>query len=131
MIVVDTSAWIEFLTNDASSQSKAIKHLIESDAEIGITDIVLTEVLQGIKDDRDFHSVKELLMSFPIYQASGLDTFVAAANIYRECRRKGKTVRKTVDCIIAAICLENGFAIFHKDRDFDQIAACTNLKTLR
>lgn len=67
-------------------------------------------------------------MEFPIHQPKGIETYLRAAQIYQGCRRKGNTVRKTVDCIIAAICIENSLALLHKDSDFDRIRACAGLR---
>ena len=127
MILVDTSVWIDFLRGVNSVQRRTLHRLIEEEEDISITEIILTEILQGIKLDSDFKTMKDYLMEFPIYRPKGIETYIAAAGIYRDCRRKGKTVRKTVDCIIAAICMENGLTLFHKDSDFARIAACAPL----
>jgi predicted nucleic acid-binding protein len=131
MILVDTSVWIEFLRGENSVQRQALHRLIEEEEDISITEIILTEVLQGIRNDRDFRMTKDYLLEFPIFRPQGIETYLQAAHLYRECRKKGKTVRKTVDCIIAAICLENDLTLLHQDRDFDLIAACAGLKILR
>lgn len=131
MILVDTSVWIDFL-NGANSKERHILHrLIEDEEDISLTEIILTEILQGIKDNENFKRLKDYLLEFPIHKPKGTETYLKAAGIYRDCRKKGKTVRKTVDCIIAAICLENGLALFHKDNDFDIIEGCAGLKVLR
>ena len=127
MILVDTSVWIDFLRGVNSVQRRTLHRLIEEEEDISITEIILTEILQGIKLDSDFKTMKDYLMEFPIHRPKGIETYIAAAEIYRDCRRKGKTVRKTVDCIIAAICMENGLTLFHKDSDFARIAACAPL----
>jgi len=131
MILVDTSVWIDFLKGTNSPERHTLHRLIEEEEDISITEIIVTEILQGIKEDRDFETVKDYLLEFPIHRPKGIETYLKAAEIYRDCRKKGKTVRKTVDCIIAAICMENDLAIFHKDRDFDRIEECTGLKVLR
>ncbi len=131
MVVVDTSVWVDFLRGDNSAQRQTLHRLIEQEEDISLVDIVLTEILQGIKEERDFHRVKGYLLEFPIYRPKGIETYLRAAQIYRDCRKKGKTVRKTVDCIIAAICLENDMAILHKDSDFDIIEACAGLKVFK
>ena len=128
MIVVDTSVWIDFLRGANSRERHALHRLIEEEEELSITEIILTEILQGIKEDKDFRRLKDYLLHFPIHRPRGSETYLKAAEIYRECRKKGKTVRKTIDCIIATICLENDLTLFHKDRDFELIAACTELK---
>lgn len=131
MILVDTSVWIDFLKGTNSPERHLLHKLIEEEEDISITDIILTEVLQGIKEDRDFKMVKDYLLEFPVYKAKGIETYLMAAEIYRNCRKKGKTVRKTVDCIIAAICIENNLILLHKDSDFDIIEKCVGLKVLK
>ncbi|MEE9614794.1 MAG: PIN domain nuclease [Thermodesulfobacteriota bacterium] len=128
MILVDTSVWVDFLRGVNSRERRALHRLIEDDEDISITEIILTEILQGIKEDKDFKTVKDYLLEFPVHRPKGTETYLKAAGIYRDCRKKGKTVRKTVDCIIAAICIENNLTLLHKDSDFEQIGACTGLK---
>ncbi|MDH4226251.1 MAG: PIN domain nuclease [Deltaproteobacteria bacterium] len=130
MILVDASVWIDFL-NGANSRERRILHrLIEEENDISLAEIIVVEVLQGIKDDDSFKKVKDYLLEFPIWKPSGIETYLKAAEIYRICRKNGKTVRKTVDCVIAAICLENDLTLLHKDSDFERISACTGLKVL-
>jgi predicted nucleic acid-binding protein len=128
---VDTSVWIDFLRNVDSPHVRALDGLIEEEGDLSTTPIILTEVLQGISADPQFRALKRHFLDFPIYQPSGVETYVRAAQIYRQCRRRGSTVRSTVDCIIAAICIENGLTLLHKDADFDVIEACTALECYR
>jgi predicted nucleic acid-binding protein len=131
MILVDTSTWIDFLRGVNSSERQILHRLIEDEEEISITGIILTEILQGIKDDKKYQITKNYLLEFPIYEPSGINTYIDAARIYRECRNNGKTIRSTIDCIIAAICLENDLSILHKDRDYDVIRECIGLKVVK
>ena len=131
MILVDTSAWIDFLSGVNSPQRWMLHRLLEEDQEISITGIILTEILQGIKGDKNFQITRDHLLELPFVEPKGRVTYINAARIYRECRKKGKTIRSTVDCIIAAICLENGFSILHKDSDYAVIADCTGLKVIK
>jgi predicted nucleic acid-binding protein len=128
MILVDTSVWIDFLRGANSRERHTLHRLIEEEEDIALTEIILTEILQGIKGDKDFQAVKNYLLEFPIYRPKNVETYLKAAKIYRECKKKGKTVRKTVDCIIAAICLENDLTLLHNDSDFDHIKVCTALR---
>ena len=128
MILVDTSVWIDFLNGANTREQHVLHRLIEEEEDISITEIILTEILQGIKEDENFKRVKDYLLEFPIHIPNGTETYLKAAELYRDCRKKGKTVRKTVDCIIAAICIENGLTLLHKDSDFDLIGTCTGLK---
>ncbi len=125
MIVVDTSIWIDFFRGH---KPHTLHQLIKEEEDLALTEIIITEILQGIKKDKDYKKVKSFLLDFPVYQPKGLETYLKAAQIYRDCRKKGKTVRKTVDCIIAAICIEHHQILLHNDRDFDQIASCAGLK---
>lgn len=128
MILVDTSVWIDFFNHPASAYAAKLKNLIEQDEDICLVDIIFTEILQGIKDDGIFKELKEYLVQFPIIRASGIETYVLAADIYRLCRKKGKTISKTVDAIIATAAIENNVKVFSKDRDFSLIADCCGLK---
>jgi len=130
MILVDSSVWIDFLRGADSPQQQTLHKLIEDEADIAITEIILTEILQGIKQDKDFEMTKNYLLEFPIFSPRGVQTYLEAARIYRLCRKKGKTIRKTIDCIIAAICVEHSLTLLHKDSDFKHIATCTKLKCL-
>lgn len=127
---MDTSVWVDFLRGEDSSQRRVLHRLIEDEADISITEIIFTEILQGIKNDREFQAIKDYLLEFPIYRPKGIETYLHAARIYRDCRKKGKTVRRTVDCIIAAICIENDLTLLHKDSDFDLIQAYTGLQVI-
>ena len=131
MILVDTSVWIDFFKGKNSPQRRTLHRLIEEEEDIAITEIILTEILQGIKEEKDYRMMKDYLLDFPIYAPRSIETYLNAARIYRDCRKKGKTVRKTVDCIIAAICIENDLVLLHKDSDFDIISSCTDLKILK
>lgn len=130
MPVVDTSVWIDFLRGTDSPERRMLHALIEKDEEIALTGIVFTEILQGIKEDRDFQVTKNYLSVFPLIEPTGLNTYAEASRIFRQCRSKDKTVRSTIDCIIAAICLENNLSVLHKDRDYDIIRECTGLKVI-
>ena len=130
MILVDTSVWIDFLEGKDTSHRHTLHQLIEKEEDICITEIVLTEILQGIKNDKVYETTKSYLLEFPIIKPKGIETYIAAAEIFRKCRKQGRTVRKTVDCIIAAIAQENGLTLFHNDNDFAIIEKCIGLKTL-
>ena len=131
MILVDTSVWIDFFNGKETRYRHHLHYLIEREEDICLTEIVLTEILQGVKDDRDCRTTKRYLLEFPVLRPKGIETYIAAADIYRKCRTKGKTVRKTVDCIISAIALEHNLILFHNDSDFEIIRDCAGLKTLR
>lgn len=94
-----------------------------------MTDVVLTEVLQGLPEPK-VKSVESKLAIFPVLQLRTLDDFRRAAAIYRAGRQRGITIRRTTGCLIASVCIRDGVPILHSDRDFDQIAEVSELRTV-
>ena len=131
MIVVDTTVWIDFLEARGTTFHRHLAELLESDEPIALVDIVYCEILQGIRDEDVYHRARIGLRAYPILRPRGLETFEAAANLYRAGRRRGLTVRGAVDCLIAATCLEAGAEIYHNDRDFDALAQVSELTVYR
>lgn len=131
MIVVDTTVWIDFLEARGTTFDRQLTDLVENDAPIGLVDIVYCEVLQGIRDEDTYQRTRSSLLAHPILRPRGLETFETAANLYRTARRRGLTIRRSVDCVIAAMCLEAEAEIFHNDRDFDALARVSDLKIYR
>ena len=127
MIVVDTTVWIDFLEARGTVFERHLAELIEGDAPIGLVDVVYGEVLQGIRDEDVYRRTRLSLLAYPIMRPRGLETFETAANLYRAARRRGLTIRRSVDCVIGAMCLEAGAEIFHNDRDFETIARVSDL----
>lgn len=127
MIVVDSSVWIDYFTGNDSPEADHLDSLLGQEL-IAIGDLVLTEVLQGFRADKDFREARDLLLSFHVVNM--LDTTIAlksAAN-FRALRKMGLTVRKTVDSIIATYCIENRFPLLHSDKDFQPFHKHLNLK---
>jgi len=122
LILVDTSVWIDFLIGAESIHRAALHRLIEAEEDLCLADIVLCEILSGIRGDREFGKLRDRLFEFPIYSLSDAESYVAAAELYRRCRKKGVTLRGITDCLISCIAIENGLLLFHKDKDFDRIA---------
>lgn len=131
MIVADTTVWIDFLEARHTHYDHTLKALIEEGTSVGLTDLIYGEILQGIRDDETFSRIRETLQAFPILRVRGLRTFEHAASIYRACRKRGLTIRSTIDCIIAATCIESGAELYHNDRDFETIAKLHDLKIYR
>lgn len=128
MILVDTSVWIDFFRGRDTAYRRVLHALLDKDLDICLAGIILTEILQGVKDEKAGIEMEEYLRAFPMYHPRSVATYIEAARIYRQCMKKGKTVRRTVDCIIAAIAIEHGLTLFHNDSDFGSIAQCTALK---
>lgn len=118
MVIVDTTVWSDYLGGIVSGET-AWLDLALSRERLGLTDLILSEVLQGIRDDATFQRVRDDLLKFRIFACGGTDLAIAAALNYRTLRQRGFTVRKTIDCWIATFCLLSGHHLLHKDRDFD------------
>jgi predicted nucleic acid-binding protein len=118
MILVDASVWIDYLNGVANSQTDWLNENLPSQ-RLGLTDITLCEVLQGVKDRDQVARVRQYLMAFQIWTTGGIDLALAAADNYRVLRDQGITVRKTIDCWIASFCIREGHSLLHHDRDFN------------
>ena len=129
-ILVDTSVWIDFFNGISSLSKMALHNLLEAEEDICISDYILTETLQGFKDDKEFEAAKRHLLNFPIYRLKVPESYIHAAQIYRACRKKGVTIRKTADCLIAQTAIEFRLFLLHNDNDFDRIASICNLRIL-
>jgi predicted nucleic acid-binding protein len=130
VIVVDTSVWIDVLNGRSTLAADRCVQLLEFDADVALTDIILAEVLQGLRSEREATRVEERLRAFPILRLHDVDDFTRAAVLYRSARRSGVTIRRTLDCLIATVCVREDAPILHADADFDRLATCTPLKVL-
>ncbi len=122
MILADTSAWVEYLRATGSPVDRRMDQLINGDADLVTTDVVVMELLAGTTKDEELIELRRLLLRFEHLPIDPLDDFETAADLYRQCRRSGETVRALLDCLVAAVSLRTGAAVLHKDRDFDAIA---------
>lgn len=127
MIVVDTSVWIDVLNDVASPKARRFEELLVDGRPLALTDVIYAEVLQGLRDEREASRVDRHLRAFPVLRLEGLDDFRFAAQLYRNARKKGVTIRKTLDCLIAAPCIRAGAPLLHQDADFDRLASCSDL----
>jgi predicted nucleic acid-binding protein len=117
MIVVDSSVWIDYFNGAANPQTEKLDALL-GEEPLAIGDIILTEVLQGFRADRDFNTAKAMLLNLTIFDMLGQRNAIASAENFRVLRKTGVTIRKTVDCIIATSCIENNYSLLFSDRDF-------------
>lgn len=118
MVIVDSSVWIDYLNGVENPESNWLEWHVDQQ-RLGLTTIILTEVLQGIGDEKTARMVYHELQQFEIFVASSASLAVAAGRNYRTLRRCGKTVRKTIDVLIATFCIEERHSLLHRDRDFD------------
>ena len=128
MIIVDTSVWVDFFRGAPTPKVTQFVDLIERDAIIGLTDIILTEILQGLRTEADVRKVERRLAPFDVLRLVDLDDYRRAASLYRAARRKGITIRRSLDCLIASVCVREGATLLHADRDFDLLATCSALR---
>ena len=129
MTLVDTSVWIDFFAARNTTQVALLESSIDQRDDLCLCGVILTEVLQGIRDDKQ-HKQTESVLSSLVYIPMDRSTFVLAANIYRTLRSRGITIRNSVDCMIAAACIEHKTDLLHNDRDFDYIADVFGLQVV-
>jgi hypothetical protein len=120
MTLVDTSVWIDFFAARNTAQVVALESSIDQREDLCLCGVIITEVLQGIRDDKQYKQTESVLSNL-IYLPMDQSTFLLAANIYRTLRSRGITIRNSVDCMIAAVCIEHEANLLHNDRDFDHI----------
>jgi len=125
LILVDTSAWIEFLRGTGSEACDLVDEVLAH--EVAICDAVRMEVLAGARDEAHLRSLQRLLARAVVVPTRATD-YDGAAALYRRCRREGETVRKLIDCLIASVAIRAGAPVLHSDGDFDVLARHTELR---
>ncbi|HZC35738.1 MAG TPA: PIN domain nuclease [Chthoniobacterales bacterium] len=129
MVLADSSVWIDYFKGIANWQTDRLDSLLETEP-VAVADLIFTEVLQGFDRDSDFREAHSFFAGLPFYELGGYDVCLQAAKNYRTLRRKGITVRKTIDVIIATGCIEWRFHLLHNDRDFDAMEGSIGLKVV-
>ncbi len=117
MIFVDSSVWIDFFNGTDNSETDKLNEILGLE-EVVIGDLILTEVLQGFRSDTDYKAAKNVLTSLVVHDLLGKDQAIKSANNFRKLRKKGITIRKTADVIIATYCIENKIPLLFTDKDF-------------
>jgi predicted nucleic acid-binding protein len=118
VILVDSSVWVDYFRGKLTAQTQKLEDLLDMQ-EIGIGDLILTEVLQGCRIDKEFNEVRRHLARLDLVVLGGDDVAVEAAQNYRKLRALGVTVRGTIDVVLATRCIVSGHELLHSDRDFD------------
>ncbi|MEI6564688.1 MAG: PIN domain nuclease [bacterium] len=129
MTLVDTTVWIDFFKGHDTPQVQHLESLIGADEDICICGVILTEVLQGVREDKDYDAVSTRFDAF-LYLPMSQKTFRKSAEMYRSLRKKGVTIRNAVDCMIAAVAIEHDIPLLHNDRDFLPMANHCGLKVI-
>ncbi len=117
MILVDSSVWIDYFNGIDSNETNKLDETLGLE-EVAIGDLILTEVLQGFRNDKDYKTAKEILTSLNIYEMLGVELALESAANFRKLRKKGITIRKTADVIIATYSIENKMPLLFSDKDF-------------
>ena len=130
IVLVDTTVWIDFFHGRPEPHVEVLENLLRNNEDVCSCGFVLTEVLQGIRNDAQYRKTKDYFEALILLPARK-QTFVRAAEIYRLLRKKGITIRKAVDCMIASVAIEHDVPLLHNDSDFDQIAKHTKLKVVK
>lgn len=118
MVIVDTTVWIDYLGGVRNGQTEWLDDA-QQRMRLGLTDLILCELLQGVRGDVMFAQVRREMMRFEVFSTGGTELAVAAAENFRTLRARGITVRKTIDCLIATFCITGEHVLLHRDRDFD------------
>lgn len=118
MVIVDTTVWVDYLRGARNPETEWLDRQADQQ-RLGLTDLILCEVLEGIRSDQQFNRVRAELLKFQLFETGGEQLGIAAARNFRRIRERGRTVRKTIDCLIATFCLANAHTLLHRDRHFD------------
>jgi len=129
LILVDSSVWIDYFKGTITVQTEMLDRLLGHEL-LAIGDLILTEVLQGFEDERDFNEAKELLTSLIVVELGGQEIAIQSAKNFRALRTLGLTVRKTIDTVIATRCIESRYDLLHNDMDFDPFATHLGLRVV-
>ena len=129
MVIVDSSVWIDALWGTSNPHTLWLYAALGQE-EIGLTTLILAEVLQGVRTEAQFRESRSRLLELPVFETFSAELAIASAQNFRSLRAQGVTVRKTVDCMIATFCIECGHALLHRDRDYDAFENRLGLRVL-
>ena len=129
MVIVDTTVWIDYFRGVSNAETEWLDSELDLQ-RLGITDIIMCEVLQGVRDESTAAAVERRLLTLETFTTGGVDLARAAARNYRTLRRRGHTVRKTIDCLIATFCIREQHSLLHRDRDFDPFETFLDLSVI-
>jgi hypothetical protein len=129
MVIVDTTVWVDYLNGVTTPQTDWLDQELDRQ-RLGLTDLILSEVLQGVRDEREAAEARRELLKFEVFTTGGVELAATAARNYRALRAKGRTIRRTIDCWIAMFCLLNDHALLHNDSDFDPFEEFLGLRVV-
>lgn len=129
MVLVDSSVWINYFNGKNSWQTEILDQML-SQIPLFTGDLILTEVLQGVRKDNEYNKAKEVMGILSCKQMGGYEIAIESAENYRKLRKKGITVRKTIDVIIGTFCINNNIPLLHDDKDFEPMMKYLGLKSI-
>jgi predicted nucleic acid-binding protein len=129
VVVVDTTVWIDYFQGVRNPETDWLNTELDRE-RLALTDIILCEVLQGVRDDLVAKEVETALTKCEVFETGGVALAREAARNYRALRSRGHTVRKTIDCLIATFCLRDQHSLLHRDRDFDPFEKLLDLSVI-
>ena len=130
--IFDTTVWIDFINGVDDNRTILLENYIKNaSSNLYLTPTILQEILQGLRTEQDFLKTMNILKSFNILDADWQDRSVEASKLYFELRKKGITIRKSTDCLVAAVAIWYDFLLVHNDTDFDKITPYCSLRTHR
>ena len=122
-VLIDTSAWVDFLNGVSSPERRAVADLLSGSHDLCTCGVVIAEVFQGLRKDKGRARLAELFRDLTFLEPEGIDLYFRAAELYRNLRKQGKTIRSTIDCLIMVLAEEHGCSVLARDRDMDTILA--------
>ncbi len=130
MVIVDTSVWVDYLNTVDTPEALWLDRELARQ-RLGLLDLMLCEVLQGLRSEEEARRVGRDLRRFEVFETGGVELATESARNYRLLRSRGRTVRKTIDCLIATFCLRGGHTLLHCDRDFRPFEDLLGLSVVR
>jgi predicted nucleic acid-binding protein len=129
VVIVDTTVWIDYFQGISNPETDWLDAELDRQ-RLGLTDVILCEVLQGVRDEATAVDVERRLLKLQVFESGGVDVAREAARNYGILRRRGHTVRKTIDCLIATFCIREQHSLLHRDRDFDPFEKLLELSVI-
>ncbi len=129
MVLVDSSVWVNYFNGQVTWQTEVLDQMLLQ-MPVLTGDLILIEVLQGFRNDKDYKKAKKAMSILPCKQLGGYELAIKSAENYRKLRKRGITVRKTIDIIIGTFCINENISLLHDDKDFQPMAEHLSLKTI-
>jgi len=129
MVLVDSSVWINYFNGSSTWQTEILDQMLLQ-IPLFTSDLILTEVLQGFRKDKEYNSAREVMSILACKQMGGYEIAIKSAENYRKLRKNGITVRKTIDVIIGTFCINNNIPLLHDDKDFEPMMKYLGLKSI-